>query len=655
MSFLKKLVLFYVTIAMAVLTTFTNFDPYRYIPSTVHSDVANADFDAFTTDLFASFLSDDTISLHAYVSHPESFHIENGTPTLGRNVIAERDTDNDAELQAALDRLKTFSYESLTENQQKAYDQVKSALEVSLEGSEFYLYNTSLNPITGIHLQLPILLADYEFSSASDVETYLALLADVDDYFSNIIDYENLRASHGLGLTDETIDQIITECDSTIASLTTGVLATTFTDRISELTGGTSSGAADASLSQAQADAYTARNRELLVGDVQRGYQILRDGLAALKGKRTAAGGLANLPDGKRYYQHLIDSDLGWNKSIDDIDDMLDARLKKDLAFILAYRETYGSSYRTGDSSTYRESDSSSTQARDASLSLNSSSDVTYNPEDPLSSARDTIEYLKSRSSADFPDAPETKYTVEAVPSELQDFTSPAYYMIPQVDSTEANHIYIATDKVKEDSFFTTLAHEGVPGHMYQTNWVLSQDNAPLRLILESTGYSEGWATYAEYASYAYTDETDASLTRAYDELNLLFGAKIDIGVNYKGWDQRQTYQYLATYLNIDYEDTTEMYQRAVDIPAYYAPYCFGWLAFESLRSQAQTDLGSAFNLKDFHQWLMDMGPLPFYNLEKRLTHYIKDRKYNNFVSFKKKARKERVQAMPEPVLRISI
>ena len=88
----------------------------------------------------------------------------------------------------------------------------------------------------------------------------------------------------------------------------------------------------------------------------------------------------------------------------------------------------------------------------------------------------------------------------------MEEHLSPAFYMIPAIDNTEENVIYINRAHMNDDlTLFTTLAHEGYPGHLYQTVYYENTDPDPIRSVMDFGGYVEGWATYAEMGSYYLT------------------------------------------------------------------------------------------------------------------------------------------------------
>ena len=113
------------------------------------------------------------------------------------------------------------------------------------------------------------------------------------------------------------------------------------------------------------------------------------------------------------------------------------------------------------------------------------------------------MEQLKEGSKTAFPEPPQTKLEVKYVPEAMEEHLSPAFYMIPAIDNSQQNVIYINRARMGNDmTLFTTLAHEGYPGHLYQTIYYESTHPDPIRSLLDFGGYVEGWATYAEMGSY---------------------------------------------------------------------------------------------------------------------------------------------------------
>ncbi|MGN0318358.1 MAG: DUF885 domain-containing protein [Lachnospira sp.] len=548
-------------------------------------------FAAFTEQLFRDTITQDSLSLHSYINNPDNFGITSYDVTLGRFDFDNLDCAND--YADVLTYLHSFDKNTLSPAQQITYDELCLLYENLLEYSDLYLYNTSLNSTTGIHIQLPLILAEYVFSNENDIHEYITLLEDVDEYFSDIIKYEKLRAAEGIFKEDNIIDSIVTQCKTFISSAddsAQSVLITSFNERLDAFSG----------LSDADKDTLKAQNVSAIKEHVIPGYQTLIDELTKLKGSCKYAGGLCNSPDGQRYFENLLSSYLGWSKTVDEFNQMLDNAITKYYSEIQMLLIS-DSSVRNGLSS------------------------FSFNMSDPA----EILSYLKQQITTDFPEIEDVNYDIKYVSEALSDSASPAMYFIPQLDNLSTNSIYI-NPNCKISKLFPTLAHEGYPGHLYQTQYFAATNPDWIRYIIAPGGYVEGWASYVELLSYSYTDTGNDAINQvmAYQAaLTLCIYAKCDIGVNYYGWTQKEISEFIKKYFNAAESLAGWMYTAFVDMPGNYCKYVLGFLGFTTLRQQAETELGDKFVLKDFHKFVLDMGPVQFDILFKKLPAWIDGRK----------------------------
>lgn len=271
-------------------------------------------FNEFTLDVFCDAVSQDTLTLHCMVKNPENYGIEHTAATLG--TIDINSLDNTSDITDCLNRLNTFRYEELSQKQQLTYDIMKNYLTTELEYSDLYMYSASLTPYSGITVMLPTLLAEYEFYSKADVDDYIALLNDTGRYFSDIMEFERLRSEKGLFMEDYIADELIGQCRTFIDknSSEDSFLITSFASRLNDVS----------QLTDTERNAYIEANRKAVISSVLPAYQDIIDGIASLKGTNRYQGGLCNYPDGRKYYEYLVKSDLGWSKSMNDLDELLD-------------------------------------------------------------------------------------------------------------------------------------------------------------------------------------------------------------------------------------------------------------------------------------------------------------------------------------------
>ena len=539
----------------------------------------NEAFEEFTDGLFKELIVDDTLSLHTLLEHPDEYGITDYDVTLGR--IDTDSLDDTSDITQCITELTAFDRNFLSKKQTITYDYLLSYLQTRLCYSDLDLYDTQLTPTIGIQIELPLVFSEYTFVEKKDVDEYITLLCDVDSYFANLIEYENMRASKGLTKEDSLLDDIISSCQSVIDSVNkTGSSDRLFIDdfntRIDALT----------FISDDEKAEYKKLNLDAINNHVIPGYQALIDGLSALKGTNRYTGGICSYPDGQRYYEGLLEQTLGWSKSVDEYNSLLEDYMR---GYMLVMRKLV---------------------QKDSSL-IDSLSRYSFNMTEPES----IIEDLKKRITDDYPELDEAGYSIKYVSDSLRDYASPAMYFMPQIDNPDINSIYINNSGTDSSDIYPVLSHESYPGHMYQTQYFLKTNPSLIRSYIKPGGYMEGWASYVEVHSYEYNNNNNDNLNTLakYNyALTLCLHAIGDIGVNYYGWDEARLSSYLSNW-GFNSPDTAHwMYTALIANPGNYCKYVLGFIGFEELKKQAQKDLGSDFSLKEFHRYILETGPVQF-------------------------------------------
>ena len=325
-------------------------------------------------------------------------------------------------------------------------------------------------------------------------------------------------------------------------------------------------------------------------------YQTMADGLEKAKDE-SSDGSLASLPQGRMVYKTLVRQYTLSEASPEEIQEELEEDEQAMMAEMrsLVWQDPAG--YQAWEM-------------------------MDLGTEDPEQS----VAWFRERMQADFPallaDVP---YTVSQVSPALEDtIQNPAFYMIPYLDKEGVeNHIYI-NPKHMGDNVLPTLAHEGFPGHLYQTNFSRQTGDSLLCQLLEPTGYSEGWANYVENYCYRYLteNETAAQLCRINSQLSLNLYCQMDIGVNYLGWDTEELMDFAEAYFEVDTQAIEEMYQIFIASPGEYLQYYYTARQIEKAYDKASEALGSEFNDKDFHQAVLEALPTKE-GIEKAVDAYI--------------------------------
>ena len=543
-------------------------------------------FDAFMNNLFIEEVKADSLSLNYSLAKPEDYGITDIQATLGEYSIDQMREELSVS-ENHLSSLSEYNYEKLTGDQQLTYDIVKEYLETGLILGDYTYYREILGPTTGIQAQLPILLAEYSFYERKDIDEYLDLLPCVYDYFEDISKFEREKSARGLFMNDDVAGRIIEQCNAFIADPENNFLIGYFNEKIE----------AYDDLTQKEKKNYEIANAIAVIDYVIPAYQLLIDTLSELTGTGTNNAGLYYYPKGKEYYEILTRYKTGSGKSMEEIIQMLDSAIDNGLIKMTALNLT------------------------DRKLMDKYSEFTSF----PLTDPEDILSDLKKDIRKDFPSAVNVNCDIKYVPASLSDYLSPAMYLIPPIDNYENNNIYInGADKDILSMIYTTVAHEGYPGHMYQCVYFRSQNPSPIRNILDFTGYDEGWATYVELYSYQYAgiDENLADLLAANNVVILCMYARTDIGIHYQGWTKNTAVNYIKNYID-NTETAARIYSTLLEEPAIYLPYAIGYLEIDELKTKAEVTFGDDFVAKEFHQFLLDIGPAQFDIIENRMERWM--------------------------------
>ena len=548
----------------------------------------NHQFEIFTEALFAADVSSNALNLHYTLANPEDFGIVEYSTSLG--------TFDPKQISAGMlacenrrVALREFPLKELNRDNQLTYDILCLAYETELLPGNNYLLEEYISPSLGMQAQLPVLLAEYTFRKEQDVQDYLKLLASVDTYFEGILEFEKLKSQNGTFMSDRTADRIISQCSDFIRNPEDNYLLSVFSEKISDLSG----------LSEKKKEAYSILHEKVLKNQVLPSYQRLIDGLYLLKGTGKNAGGLCGFTGGKAYYEYLLKSSCGMYESVSEIQTRLLKQLQLDMNECGEIIE-----------------------CNPQMLKEISSGDTVAAAVKKENSPKQILETLRKEMNKDFPEVSDAVYEVKYVPEALEAYLSPAFYLTPPIDTLSPNDIYINPyAKLGGIQLFTTLAHEGFPGHMYQTIYFASTDPSHIRYTLNMGGYVEGWATYIETYAYGYFDQ-DADLSRLEwlnRSLNLCILSLLDTGIHYDGWDRIRSAEFLSNFGITSADAQEEIYQVIVEDPANYLKYYMGYLHFLDLREEQKQKEGKEFDLREFHKKILEIGPCQFPILEKYL------------------------------------
>lgn len=582
MNFPKSKKLLYIPLLLSL--TFLLGISIGYLSTHVFSE--NAKFESFTESIFRQEVSGNTLTLHYSLADPESQGISRPQATLG---TVDTDMEKTYQLCAQYEKnLKNFSYSRLSPENQLTLDNLLLYFHTQLSLGDAYILEEALGPSLGIQAQLPVLLAEYTFYTDQDITDYLNLLSSVSSYFESILSFEQKKSAAGCFMSDTTLDRILEQCRSFIQNPDSNYMLEIFAEKLSSY--GEFSEEEQARLNKA--------HKEILETKVIPAYQNLMDGLEALRGTGRDSRGLAYFEKGRQYYLYLLKSQVGTYSPVKEIEERLSAQLMNDCREInLMLREQ-------------------------PSLLTKLTSGTDLPPMEPDK----ILGILQTQITKDFPGLEDVSYEVRYVHESMEDYLSPAFYLTPPLDTKSPNVIYInRAGKSSNLELFTTLAHEGFPGHLYQTVSFAKENPAHIRYLLDTSGYVEGWATYVESYAYQYAaaylhDEAASDFTKLAwlnRSVNLCIYSLMDIGIHYRGWDQARTANFLKAFGIRDAAVVSDIYQYIVETPANYLKYYWGYLNFFDLKTEQEEKMGEDFKLRDFHEKILEIGPVAFPVLQK--------------------------------------
>lgn len=556
--------------------------PYNDLSSEATEE--NESFEAFTNQLFLGEITANSINLHYSVENPATFGITDYEISLG-NFSKEARTSSLDYLKETLSNIRSFDYDMLSLENQLTYDLLVDYLTTQQNLCNYDLYQEPLGYSGGLQMELPILYAEYEFTSEQDVKDYLELIALTDEYFDQIIDFEVEKSNQGMFMSADLCQLVIDSCQNFLINKENHYLISSFASRLEEL-----------DISESKKASYTRQNLTILEKQLFPAYEEMIVELNKLKNTGTNTQGICYLENGKEYYEHLVYSETGCEDTVDVIFRRIENQRMNDL---LVCSKLQSENENLIQECSYLEWEMA-------------------NPDAMLTSLQTAI-------LEEFPSPPDCDYEINYVDPALEPYLAPAFYIVAPIDNYTENVIYINDGYISSDIYaFTTLAHEGYPGHLYQTVMTYTYEYPWVRSILNYGGYVEGWATYIEMMAYHYAGlKEDVAMFLSHNQAaTLSLYASSDIGLHYYGWTPEEMKNFWAGYGITDEAVLNEITQLILSEPGNYLKYYVGYIEFLELKEYSKDLFGKDYSEKQFHKAILDIGPASFSILEKYLPKY---------------------------------
>lgn len=585
--------------------------------SRTHQDTK---FRAFAQAFFLDEVQANPIHFHYTIDNPSAYGVDESS--LALPVYQAGDAANEVyALSLAKKDLNAIDPDALNEENRRLYELLDSYLTAAAKTAAYPYFAEPLSPSSGVPSELPILFSEYRLDDKADIENYLSILTQIPAYFEGLLVYEQEKAQAGLFMSDLTADRVIKQCaellDASSVENGTHFLEITFQERLQRLVD-------QKILTDEESASYVSEHNRLLTTLVIPAYDRLADGLTVLKGSGKTTCGLAGQENGRDYYRALVRLRTGSYRDIDEIKRLLARDLRfhyESLLALLAANPTLKNMI-----------------AESPSLL-------------PEMTPEEILADLQSKIGKEYPlipagrDNAPIRSTIKYVDASLEPYSAPAFYMMPPIDNICNNLICLNARDTQDDlALFTTLAHEGYPGHLYQTvyskRYQEQKNILPLGNVLYYGGFVEGWAMYVELDSFdraielAKESHPEAAayyqVCRLDRQFRLGLYSLLDIAIHYDNASFEDV-QKLCYCLGIsDRANLAALYQYIAEEPCNYLKYYLGYLEILELKKQAAVlwstpdQTTAVYNdtefLYRFHSYLLQNGPADYRTLAKRLA-----------------------------------
>ena len=510
-----------------------------------------------------------------------------------------------------LQTLRRYDRSSLSPANQLSYDILEWFLEDLVEGQRWLFYDYPVNQLFGVQSSTPDFMVQiHPIADRRDVHNYTARLTAFGRKFDQLLEGLRLRESKGIIPPRFVIERVLSEMRAFIAvPVRENILYTNLRAKLARVPA-----VPLAERAKLLADAQSAIEQS-----VYPAYRRLIGYFEHLQPQVTADYGVWKLPDGDSYYDHLIRSHTTTELDAEQVHNIglaEVARIEKELDGVLR-------------SQGLPEGTIAERMAR-----LNANSRLQYSNDDVgraacIADYQHYIDEIVHGLGADFAAPPRLDIKVERVP-QFKETTAPgAYADTGSLDGSRPGVFYVNLRDMRDIHKYQmrTLAyHEAVPGHQLQG--VIAQRLAGVptfRKILPFSAYDEGWAVYAERLGWemGFEDDPLDNLGRLQGEMFRAVRLVVDTGIHRKHWTREQAIDYMFEKTGMARSDVVNEVERYFVIPGQALAYKIGMLRILELRTRSQEQLGSAFDIRQFHGIVLGSGAMPLGILEKQVDAWI--------------------------------
>ncbi len=510
--------------------------------------------------------------------------------------------DQLAREQRFLMRLATIDSTGFTEQEKISQELLIRRFETDQEAAEFKEWEMPIDQMGGIYSDYPELAAELTFTTVKDYDDWNTRLEALPRAFAQVTENMSIGMEDGRVPPKYLLEQVLEQVQELANQKPEDSPLALPLKRF------------PASIPAAEQERIKARMLDTIAKqDLPAYLRLARFLEVSYIPAGRAKPGIDSIPEGQKYYQFLIRRITTTDLTADEIHRIGLEEVQKDEAAMLAIAQKLGFQ----DLKSFRTSLKSNAKLHPASAAA------------LLEAYRGYLKPMQAKLPELFGRLPKSPFEVVAVPAYAEKTSAPAYYQAGTPDGSRPGRLFIDTYNATERNLYgveSIAYHEGLPGHHLQISIAQELTDLPeFRKYEGYTAYVEGWGLYAEqlgkdagFYQDPYSDygRLEADIWRA---IRLV----VDTGVHSEGWSREQMVDYFHEHSNIDEPSIQAEVDRYIAWPGQALAYKVGQLEILELRDRAQKTLGTKFDLRAFHDEVLDSGALPLDVLEKRVDAWV--------------------------------
>ena len=580
-------------LALSLILSFVGCTPTKEIVTTTTPTInaqIDEEFTKFLDDYVIEVVSQDYLSTHVYFENPSNYGIEFTSDEVNLGEVEYTQEDKQL-IEDTKEKLLSFDRDLLSAINQDNYDQLLYDLDLQLAymADDMAYLGSLFGPMSGFYSSIVTTLVDFVIRDENDLNNYIALINSLPDYLDKVIAYTDKQAANGTLMIN--FDSVLEYCQNIVDD--DGTIYESLMAKVDSL-----------DIDESSKENYRLQLDEAYHNSFIAMYEGIISYLNDLeKNSSNNELGLAHLPNGKAYYELLVKDKAGKDISVEELEELMQDLLVDNLTVMMTIIQNNPESYESFD----------------------------LNMQTSFSSYDEILNFLENNVTKNFPSVGNLTYEVAGINPLIASSGTAAYFNIPAIDQTTPKQIRVNTLDSSLDisglSTYITLAHEGLPGHMYQYAYNYQNRDSLFAKVNSNLAFTEGYAVYASYEALDYLSEIDPNHLALYKANEMIIYAILvlsDIGINYHGYDLEEFKEFITQAgLQLTEEGYQAQYEQLRDDPGAFIPYYAGYKQIMDLKEEAQETLGNKFDEVSFNQALLDSGNVPFIVVESHVENYI--------------------------------